>query len=1018
MTLALATYDYYVDWNNDGDFGEANEDITAYVLSAQWEYGVDWSSVPGRSKIGACRIKLDNSTGIFSSYNSGSPIQASLLPGRAVKITMTIAPAAAVTMWYGYLESILPSPGAVVGVSTAELLAYGPLSQITDTEVHLALQTNHTTGALITHILDAASYSASLRAIDTGQSTLTKFFVPRDSNALSILHELEDAECGLIRETKDGKIAFEDRAHRINAPHDAAIATFGSGGLYHWRMNQEDPLNGICNAIQANVRTFNISDTMQLACIVDIRNGLGGAAIPIAGSGGTRTVRIEVPTANSPSYVIAVNDWDVVTYEANTAADISGTDITTDVSAVKTEYADRIEIVFTNANASAGYIVVLKVDGTAIVEGDPIPVKDSDATSQGKYRIRNYPQPSQWLTDIDVAEDYCAHLLALFKDPVPRVTFEVMANYDAAHLLQVQTLDVSDRIHVDATAATYSLGISQDCFIEYIRHKVDSGSIHIVEYQCRAVKSNTWAASAAAYTDKIISPPGAPAGYICNAMDPDSRVIIGIQATEYTAGIDQAEFRAKLVAAGTNYPSVDLRTVAEGGTLAHDELTDWVIEGRGATAEHGAQAIIYVPTQGVLFYAARLRNAAGGWGLWSDGNYLPKVTTARLALEDPSHTDTAPAADWSISVKEGSVTGTAVVTFGRPATMGNKIVAIVVQIVNANAVGFSWLAIDAAAKTIYDGSAIAHTYNKIAMTITKVAGNYGAAAAGDLILFDVRGGAFDKQYCGWGTIPTDGISGTTLRYLPGFIPAFEPDGDGNYADIRIKIVTPPWGWTTNGYLGGEANRGLWDKVYWIPPNQGDKTTQTFVTDPIQLPSGVAITDVKARVWFQNGYMTRSDDDTYSDFGTAGGSSTGEGCISLTVAAGAVSTDVNLGRVFSINSDANYTLYNPTGSKFCGMTVLWMCSGAGVPTLGSKFRLMYGEVVEKSYTRDLLGAIYNAADDQWDSFWKKGVPVASASQSPSSSKSASSSATPSISASPSRSISASISRSASASASAS
>lgn len=1007
MTLAKATYGYLVDWNNDGDFGEANEDITAYVLSAQWEYGVDWSSVPGRSKIGACRIKLDNSTGLFSSYNSGSAIQASLLPGRAVKVTMTIAPAAAVTMWLGYLESILPSPGAVVGVSTAELLAYGPLSQISDTEVHLALQTNHTTGALVTHILDAASYSASLRAIDTGQSTLSKFFVLRDSNALSVLRELEDAECGLIRETKDGKIAWEDRAHRITAPHDAAIATFGSGGLYHWRMTQEDPANGICNAIQTDVRTFNVSDEMQLAVVADIRNGLGGAAIPIAGSGGTRTVRIEFPTANSPSYAISVSDWTIVTYEANTAADISGTDITTDVSAVKTEYADHIEIVFTNAGA-AGYIVVLKADGTAIVEGDPIPVKDSDGprttptTSQAKYGIRNYPSPSRWLTDIDVAEDYCAHLLALYKDPVPRVTFELMANYDAAHLAQAQALDVSDRIHLDAPAATYSLGISQDCFIEYIRHKVDSQSIHTVEYQCRAVKSNTWAASAAPYTDKIVSPPGAPAGYICNAMDPDSRVIIGIQATEFTAGIDQAEFRAKLVAAGTNYPSVDLRTVAEGGTLAHDELTDWVIEGCGATAEHGAQAIIYVPTQGVLFYAARLRNAQGGWGLWSDGNYLPKVTTARLALEDPSHADTAPAADWSISVKEGSVSGTAVVTFGRPATMGNKVVAIVVQIVNANAAGFGWLAIDDASKVIYDGSAVAHTYNKIAMTITKAAGNYGAAAAGDLILFDVRGGAFDKQYCGWGTIPTGGISGTTLKYLPGFIPAFEPDGSGNYADIRIKIVSPPWNWTTNGYLGGEANRGLWEKVYWIPPNQGDKTTQTFVTEPIQLPSGVAITDVKARVWYQNGYQTRSDDDTYSDFGTAGGSATGEGCIKLTVAAGAVATDVNLGRVFAIDSNANYTISNPTGSTFCGMTVLWMCSGAGLPTLGSKFRLMDGESVEKSYSRDLLGAIYNAADDQWDAFWKKGTLVASAS--PSASRSASTSASRSASVSSSASAS--------------
>jgi hypothetical protein len=49
----------------------------------------------------------------------------------------------------------------------------------------------------------------------------------------------------------------------------------------------------------------------------------------------------------------------------------------------------------------------------------------------------------------------------------------------------------------------------------------------------------------------------------------------------------------------------------------------------------------------------------------------------------------------------------------------------------------------------------------------------------------------------------------------------------------------------------------------------------------------------------------------------------------------------------------------------------MLSGTGVPTLGSKFRLMYGETVSKSTGRDLLAAIYNDDADQWDALWKRG-----------------------------------------------
>jgi len=33
--------------------------------------------------------------------------------------------------------------------------------------------------------------------------------------------------------------------------------------------------------------------------------------------------------------------------------------------------------------------------------------------------------------------------------------------------------------------------------------------------------------------------------------------------------------------------------------------------------------------------------------------------------------------------------------------------------------------------------------------------------------------------------------------------------------------------------------------------------------------------------------------------------------------------------------------------------------------------MDGQAIAKSSGRDLLAAIYNAADDQWDAFWQKG-----------------------------------------------
>src|SRR4030042_1322678 len=127
--MITANYRYYVDWNGDGDFSDSNENISAFVFEASWEYGRDYASqLNGRSKAGSCRLSLDNSDSRFSPFNVSSPIYGQMLPGRRVRITMQIGGGSEVTMWQGYLESVSPTVGAMVKVSTADLLAYGALA--------------------------------------------------------------------------------------------------------------------------------------------------------------------------------------------------------------------------------------------------------------------------------------------------------------------------------------------------------------------------------------------------------------------------------------------------------------------------------------------------------------------------------------------------------------------------------------------------------------------------------------------------------------------------------------------------------------------------------------------------------------------------------------------------------------------------------------------------------------------------------------------------------------------------
>lgn len=1014
--MQKADYSYYVDWNNDGDFTDSNEDISSYVLTAEWSCGCE-SPQPGQTAAGYCRLVLDNSTGIFSSFNDSSPITGSILPGRRVKISMTIGGGSAVQMWGGYLESVLPTVGAVVTVSTAELVAYGAISKLPNSRVNIAMSENITTSAAMALILTDIGIAAGDRRLDTGQSTLSRWWA-RDADALTLLRELEAAELGLLREDKDGKLAFEARNHRASAPHTTVQATYGAGTLNLWNLQQEDPQRGIYNYVATNIRTFNKSDDVVLAIVSDVRNGLGGTPISVAGSGGTFTVWISFPMPGTPTDYLAVSDWTTVDYEANSAADLTGSDITTDVSAVKTEYGDKLKIVFTNANASTAYLVVLRAHGVAVVESDPIPYVDEDTTSQGKYRKLAFPNPSRWLTSQAAAVGYCDDVLAFYKDPRPRVRFDLKANYDATHLLEAQTRDVSDRIHLTA-GTDFGLYLDDDFFIESVRHRVDQGRVHTVSYVASAVTTHTWGVSAPTYMPKVAPQIGSPTEIYTNSIPNGLQIIFGGFARKYNALIYEGEFRAKFMAAGSYDPAdqsitVDLRTTGEGGTFAHNGTTQYIVT--GLTADwSGCQYDLTSGSQGRWFFAFRLKSRAWrtGWSTWSDGNPTPQY------VRDFCDTDefgvTGPPADWTLTLEAAPQGHAVIVTASRPATNGGRIWGVVFQIKDAST--GSWRAIDAdtgAADTVYDGSAINHTISLNNTRLTRNSGTgFGTAAVGDLILMDVRGGSFDDFYCQWGTVKAIGSNYIDVQGR------FRTAATNN---IRIRIVKAPWAWTTEGYLGAQPNAGMDSQWYVVWPNRGDVSSYAFRSEPINIPTSIDLSDIQARVWFDNGY-SRSDDDTYSASIPENATTAGYRIHipdASPIAIDAALSDTMPRKIYFVQLTAaignTRELSNMANAKDCQpIAVLFRQDSVGgrSVTLDDKYVLCsnvpdFNLTTGTAYAQDLAGFVYDAIQDAFlvTCLVKNFNTGVGPSASPSASQSPSSSISPSASASASSSASAS------------
>lgn len=314
--------------------------------------------------------------------------------------------------------------------------------------------------------------------------------------------------------------------------------------------------------------------------------------------------------------------------------------------------------------------------------------------------------------------------------------------------------------------------------------------------------------------------------------------------------LSSAEFRAKLIPPGDNYPAyVDLRTASEGGTFAHNGTTQLVITDLAAN-QNGSCYRWTSSGYGRWYYAWRLSNSSG-WSKWSDGNDSPSEVRHYIDISEVA--DTGPPEDWQVTCEPGPRANSVIVRATRPQTNGNVIRAFAVQIRDSDGTWYDLDADSGPAETHYDGSGEDHILDPSTGTISNGSQTWGTAAVGDVVLMDVRGDqSWDLDHCITAIVKSVSTTISTydiIRPLPS-----AHTTDGKYDQIRLKIVRAPWHWDSDGYFGGwRHNGGYWDpsmsqcQVYNFP----DKSTEEFASDPIDYdPSASGIV---ARVWFLNGY---------------------------------------------------------------------------------------------------------------------------------------------------------------------
>ena len=434
-----------------------NDDLTSNTKSIHFSRGK--SDELGKAEVGQLSITLNNASGLYTPSNSAGDLYTYLKPKKVIKITYCDG-ATDYPLFYGFIEEIIPHPHLLE--QDCIIMAVDGIDFLSRHDLSTTLYLNTATGTIHTYILNDAGWSASMRTLDTGQDTVP-YWYGADVKARFAQEEVDDNEQGFSIVDGAGYFRFEDRHHRSTSTHQTSQATFyNSMAGITYSMN---PRN-IYNEVKVTVTPWEIQAEAELWRLEETPSIAVGQTLTWWG--------------NSEYFVGAwVTPVITTDYTANSLANGTGTNMTTDISITTTKFARTIKLAITNNGTVPAFITLLKARGTWYDDQTKVVRKTVDATSQTAYQKRTFELDGKYMTNADKAQDYADYAIGKYKDPRAQLTMTVM-NQDATALAQILALEISDRITVDND----KLGIDGDYFIDYMQHDISqSGLVHTATYR-------------------------------------------------------------------------------------------------------------------------------------------------------------------------------------------------------------------------------------------------------------------------------------------------------------------------------------------------------------------------------------------------------------------------------------------------------------------------------------------------------------------------------------------------------
>ncbi len=467
-------------------------DVTRDVLvrgGVSWDYGLPGPMPADRvAGIGECRFLLDNSAGIEGSYAPGhAQARAGFDLGIGCRLTLTHGTTRRRKLYY--LESIQPTHGpaaerAVACIGT-DWMGVAARARISD----LPVQRDQRSDQIIQTILAALPVTPRQTALQPGRSTFDYALDDlrgEHATALEALHRVTVSELGYFTadaDAADGEtVAFLDRyarAHQQAAPPALRAAA---------QVALARELADVIDTARVGIPLRRV-DSEATTVLYQL-----GDAAPAIVSGGTihpfgpyRDPAQEAQRVGGADMQPPVAGTD---YVANTAADGSGTDVTSQLTVTASFGASGVRWTISNSDPETVYLTTLQARGRGIYDYARAYLEAVDPSAGPSRGVITLGLPYQ--ADLRVGQDVADHLLNVYGTPRTRPTaITIHAARDATLAQVAATVGLHDRITVrdaptgvDVTShvnrIAYRVGAPADVRVTYDLAPTDEADVWIL----------------------------------------------------------------------------------------------------------------------------------------------------------------------------------------------------------------------------------------------------------------------------------------------------------------------------------------------------------------------------------------------------------------------------------------------------------------------------------------------------------------------------------------------------------